>query len=378
MTDDAGRPPIPARVGALDGLRGWAALSVVIYHMTWELFGLRFPEFRTPLVSVIGNGSLAVAIFFCISGYVLTVNRWRRTAHLGLWPLLIKRYLRLTIPIAAAVLLVWALMAVDKTPAATAAAFVNRNNWLADFADFTPNLGRAIGFAFAGVYFTFDDRSYGPFLWTMIVELWGSILILSLSQTERLFRESYSPLVFIIALSLAFGPLGSLPACFFAGALLALLQRDGLVFHTAAGPRESLFATIAIPAILVGAAVAHQLAPDGLFSASVLGVGLFICVMRSNAAQAFLTLPLSRFFGRLSFPLYLMQYIILISPVSLLVIALGTAGYLDQWTAVAIAAAGVVLTVGAATAFFPVERFTLALGNWLTAKSVGVRGTHGR
>jgi peptidoglycan/LPS O-acetylase OafA/YrhL len=100
--------------------------------------------------------------------------------------------------------------------------------------------------------------------------------------------------------------------------------------------------------------------------------------MRSNAAQAFLTLPLSRFVGRLSFPLYLMQYIILISPVSLLVIALGTAGYLDQWTAVAIAAAGVVLTVGAATAFFPVERFTLALGNWLTAKSVGVRGTHGR
>ena len=46
MSPTTVRPPIPARVGALDGLRGWAALGVLIYHVGWEMFGIIYPVFR--------------------------------------------------------------------------------------------------------------------------------------------------------------------------------------------------------------------------------------------------------------------------------------------------------------------------------------------
>src|SRR5262249_47363679 len=66
------------RISALDGLRGWAALSVIVYHLTWELFGALYPIYRNPWLSIFGNGAFAVAVFFAISGYVLTIGRWNR------------------------------------------------------------------------------------------------------------------------------------------------------------------------------------------------------------------------------------------------------------------------------------------------------------
>lgn len=48
----------------LDGLRGVAAISVVLFHM----FELVFPDYQT---SPLGHGYLAVDFFFCLSGFVI-------------------------------------------------------------------------------------------------------------------------------------------------------------------------------------------------------------------------------------------------------------------------------------------------------------------
>ena len=53
------------RIGFLDGLRGLACMQVVLFH-----YGSAFcPNAR---LGVLANGVLAVAIFFVISGFVLT------------------------------------------------------------------------------------------------------------------------------------------------------------------------------------------------------------------------------------------------------------------------------------------------------------------
>ncbi len=73
---------------ALDGLRGLAALSIVIFHLY---------EFITPdyTKSPIGHGYLAVDFFFCLSGFVIGYAYDERAQQLGLMTFFRNRLIRL-------------------------------------------------------------------------------------------------------------------------------------------------------------------------------------------------------------------------------------------------------------------------------------------
>ena len=102
----------PPRDIALDGLRGFGALIVVLWHTSvvffpTAAFGIAVPEasrwqmvFYNSPAWVLLSGSFAVNLFFVISGYVLTI-RYFRTPEL---PSMIRRILgrwpRLAIPAA--------------------------------------------------------------------------------------------------------------------------------------------------------------------------------------------------------------------------------------------------------------------------------------
>jgi peptidoglycan/LPS O-acetylase OafA/YrhL len=72
----------------LDGLRGVAALAVVIFHfMEWV-----FPDFNK---NFIGHGFLAVDFFFCLSGFVIGYAYDNRMETMGAWAFLKARLIRL-------------------------------------------------------------------------------------------------------------------------------------------------------------------------------------------------------------------------------------------------------------------------------------------
>ncbi|MBI4921372.1 MAG: acyltransferase [Devosia nanyangense] len=344
-----------SRLATLDGLRGWAALSVVVYHATWETFGIVFPAFRSPAASLLGNGSLAVAIFFTLSGYVLTLRRWHRTDNPNLLLVLVRRYFRLGIPIMAAVLVAWAIMSLGLAPNREAAKVVLRGDWLGTFANFPPNLFDAVWYGLVRVYWIAKDHVYGPFLWTMAIELWGSVFVLSLSHSPKLFREAYTPLLLFLVLLLRFFPLA---ACFPAGAIIALLQRDGHIWRTEPGPLESFVSSSLLVAALLAAA-SFQIVFPSLMPAAFAGTLVFIGAARSKPAHAVLSMPLSGWLGRISFPLYLIQYAVLITVTSWSIIQLDAAGLLTPWTALGVAVVSTAAALLAATAFLPVEVFTL-------------------
>jgi peptidoglycan/LPS O-acetylase OafA/YrhL len=345
------------RISALDGLRGWAALSVIVFHLTWEMFGGIFPIYRNPWLSIFGNGAFAVAVFFAISGYVLTIGRWGRIDNPPLPLTLVRRYLRLEIPIIAAVAITYVLMSLNLTPTAQAAVIDKSPQWMGTFADFTPDPLHALWYSAVRVFWRVRTENYVPFLWTMAVEFWGSLVVLTLSQWTPRWGISYLVLLAAAVLSYFYFP-QAIP--FPLGALVALGQRDGWLIAKAPGRAESLIATAGFLIVLVAAGQSQVLfrwqVPD-----LICGFLLFVCVMRSLPVRALLSTRLSQMLGRLSFPLYLVQYPVIISLGAGAIVTLNSGSMLTPWTAIAMMVAVGIVIVGAAFAFLPVEVFTLKL-----------------
>lgn len=75
-------------IDLLDGLRGIAALSVVVFHfMEWV-----YPDFDR---NFIGHGFLAVDFFYCLSGFVIAYAYDRRFPRMPLRDFFVRRLIRL-------------------------------------------------------------------------------------------------------------------------------------------------------------------------------------------------------------------------------------------------------------------------------------------
>jgi peptidoglycan/LPS O-acetylase OafA/YrhL len=344
-----------SRIGAFDGLRGWAALSVVLSHCLYETFKYRFPEMVNFPTAFIANGTFAVGVFFAISGYVLTIRRWHSPNNPPLYIAFARRYLRLTLPIIAATFIAWALIALGATPMKGTGDVAQVTSWYKAFVGFEADFFRAWFFALFGTYGFLWDNNYNPFLWTMMIELWGALIIYAISQHERYLRDPYMPLLFCIVLVNLIFPIA---ACFFVGALIALAERDGFALKPSV-----MLNRIATVLLLVCLSLAAVVLLNGksLQWLAILGVGVFISVRYSETAQRFLTTPVSRFMGRISFPLYLVQFAVMVSFSGQLILWANNSGQLNVWTAYGIAAASTAMCLLVATLFLPVETGTLAL-----------------
>lgn len=345
---------VTTRSTALDGLRGWAALSVLGYHFYIELGRLLLPFPAMLPLSAIFNGPMAVAIFFVLSGYVLTVGGWGLADKTPVLRQMLKRYPRLVLPILANTLIVLALVLAGLNFAAPAARVLGRTDWLAPWLQFPVGLGDALHYALVRVFELAPDDQYNPFLWTMFIELWMAwlVLLVSLGENRLGRRATYGILavLFVVGTLLSFGI-----GCFIAGALLALLRRDSrLSFQLDALPAIGILVACLTAAGTLRAFAGPQW-PLALLAPVVLLVAL-----RSPAIERLLQTPLSATLGRLSFPLYLMQFPVLISATSWMIVTAGSG--LNLALVALIGSVSIALTFACATAFLPVEWLALRAG----------------
>jgi peptidoglycan/LPS O-acetylase OafA/YrhL len=112
------------RLLALEGLRGVAAIVVVIFHAllifyeymvfgpsvaSTQHMGLEDNLFGSPF-RIFFAGTFAVAIFFVLSGFVLSIGFLSKGKKIILQKLALKRYLRLMLPALASVMIAWLLI----------------------------------------------------------------------------------------------------------------------------------------------------------------------------------------------------------------------------------------------------------------------------
>ncbi len=182
----------PRRLGHLDGLRGLAALTVVCAHYVLAFqprmyagpgltagapsFGFASWIAQTPLV-VAFSPQVGVAIFFVLSGFVLAASVSAHPAPLA--ELAVRRWIRLTGPVVLTTLPVWLWLSTGWHPD-TALAARNHSQWLG--MNFTwvawqaNTLWLALYQAAVDVYLR-NRHWWNTSLWTLQIELWGSLAL---------------------------------------------------------------------------------------------------------------------------------------------------------------------------------------------------------
>ncbi|WP_261167138.1 acyltransferase [Microbacterium sp. Marseille-Q6965] len=379
--DPQGAPPTaPAsrRLRALDGVRGVAALVVVLYHasliakpfaddgtarLVWET------ATETPLKLGFA-GTEAVQVFFVLSGLVVTLPALRDGFS---WPgYAVSRLLRLYLPVWAAILLALLLVIVFPREAAD----VTPDAWIVNANILFPDVELALREA------TLIPASYDTVnvLWSLRWELLFSILLPVFVAVALLLRRWAWPAAVACVLAMVAGrvfderpfdleALVYLPT-FFIGCLIAVRLPD---LQRWAGQRRRpllwLGATVGSALVLIAAWWTRPFVAStsdlghalwGLAGAGA--AGLIVVAIASPLAARVLEARVPRWLGDVSFSLYLVHAPILAT----LAFSWGD----DHWMLVALV--GVPLSLAAAWAFFhvverPAHRAARAVGSRVAA-----------
>jgi peptidoglycan/LPS O-acetylase OafA/YrhL len=352
------------RLHLLDSIRGWASINVLVFHVSHEMFVNKIPELGSYWVTFFLNGGFAVAVFFVLSGEALSHGFFVKNDINLVRKLAIKRYVRLTIPIFVSCLSVYLLMKSNLVFSRQAAVILDRGDWLGLFLPFEPSISKFFSYSLYGVYFSHTTaNSYNPFLWTMSMELFGSLIVFFILFVTRNRFQRWAVFALMTPFIIAFSPF---LICFLFGMIFGEMRVAGtfkrFAAHSAANWMSATLA-IGVGVLLIiypllgppSAGVAHRLS---------FGAAIFLfAIYSSNWLQGLLDNRFSRFLGELSFPIYLVHFPMIVSLESYLVVSLCPDGIVNRGWAYVIILVTLLACLLAAMAFVYVERFAIKASN---------------
>lgn len=385
------------RIAYLESIRGLAALQVLLLHF--------FAAFAPDLVNALPAGAAiagaihlsplyflydgysAVYIFFALSGYVLTRSFERNLVNPP--SQILGRVIRLGLPAIAAVLVAASVMLVFGKPN-VAAGELSGSTWFASqwstgvsfFSVIRDGTGNALFLGYYGwpkVAFLAPwqqpiEQSFVAPLWTLSIEFYGSIIVLVLCWCVRRSRLLWWTVVLLGAVC----TIRSAYICFIVGHLLASFERaersapasmllpvSSVLFGVFicvladAWQPQWLRALCAYPTYLL---FPGQFAP--LQQKTLGAILVLIGLIELQAARDFLSRPWLVAVSRLSFPIYLIHWPILLGPAAALFLVLnGLVGI--ELARLGAIVAGICLAFAASTFFLPIDRYALELSRRL-------------
>ncbi len=320
-----------SKVLYLDGIRGLAALCVFFHH-----FGLAFyPAYYTHIAAdshlngfeltygesvwrFLTCGSFCVHIFFILSGYVLSRKYFLENDLDIVISSAQKRYIRLFIPVGTTLLISYLLMLTGGYFNREVAVISHSGPWLGDFWNF----GNATSvFLKSFVYQTMfhGNNKLDTTLWTMSIELYGSMLVFAMLALTHNTRNKGIAFA-ITALALVFIS-KTLYTCFILGMSFNYLEQRPLKMSDPV--RFVLSALLLAGGCVLGSYSMHDntnsifeklprivLAGKNTFHI-IGGYMLILSVILSPRLQSFFSTRPLRFLGHISFSLYLLHCLII-------------------------------------------------------------------
>ncbi len=343
----------------LDGLRGWAAVVVLLHHVFIDGLpanGLMADRILWAKVFFL-NGTLAVCVFFVISGFSLSIRYLDGGDGRALARIASGRYLRLALPILAICAITHALLVSGVIPPAA-----HRPPPLDAFLMFTPTLEHLLSFSLLKVFVAYSGaETYDPPLWTMSYELYGSFLVFAV---VALLRRSQLRTLMLGVLFVALADLQSFLTLFVAGILIADLFLRG-PRPAAANPTGAALCVAGLLLILLPSA---WFGPVYIGGATCLTAGAVF----NMPVRRFFESRLSGFLGWISFPLYLVQAAVIyaLAPRGLALMAsLELTPEMQRWI---VGVAMLPIAVLCALAFCPINDAAVALSRGFGAGFVAL------
>jgi peptidoglycan/LPS O-acetylase OafA/YrhL len=298
------------RIHFLDGLRGWSAIVVLLYHVWVNGFPISKESAIFFKKIFIFNAYLAVYIFFITSGFSLTVSYFKNNDTLILKKILVGRYFRLIIPIGLASFICFVALHLGLIlePALRPELYKSLLLVKPSFLEFAK-------FHFFEVLYNFNwNKSLIIPLWTMQYEFLGSItLILSLLAIDGAKQgKQFLLIALIIALTLV----NIFYGLFFIGALFAWIYSNTDV------EEWNLLGRVVFIASLILTIFSYSI---GVVAQLVCAIGIFFSAMCWSSFKSFLSTNLSIYLGKISFPLYLIHAVVM------WVVGLNLIGTVSAW-----------------------------------------------
>ncbi len=335
------------RLVYLEAARGIASIVVLLHHLVLAFkpaLDLPFPRGlqATPLYGLI-NGGAAVAFFFTLSGFVLSLSLIRSPSRGRLATSLVKRLPRLALPVVVT-LLAGCLILMAGYRHYIATAGLTGSGWLATFGNakfpvnFAPSLLDATRNSVL-VFFLGHKFYYNSNLWTMRGEYLCSLAALSGAYlVGRFIGRKWICLAAILAVctGLILANTGLALSEFGIGMALAIVYRAWRIILPPA-------AVATLAAVAAGLVVID----DARLEAVAAGL-LVLAMTASNGLERALSGPIGYWLGRASFPLYLVHTLVIVTIGSEVYTAAFAAAH-TYWLAMAVASL-VVVTVSAGAA----------------------------
>jgi peptidoglycan/LPS O-acetylase OafA/YrhL len=330
----------------LEAIRGIGALVVIVWHVCYGFFphaigvysGFAAQNWQGSPLFVFMNGPAAVALFFVLSGFVLTRRYFEFGNNRTLLKGAVKRWPRLMGPVLLVVLASYVLFKLDLYWFEQAGA-VSGSPWLMTFA-LAYNVKPPIEFWDAvrqGTFLTFfrGDFYYDSNLWTMHPEFIGSFMafglapiLLAARKLSMLLTISLVGMASVLA-DYAILNQTSLIAFPIGVGIAALVSRD------LAMPRGIAYMALLMALYLLGfsgadlgiyAVLYHPIFVTHSYEVNVIGAGILITVIETSPAiRKIFSGPISQFLGDLSFPIYLVHVLIICSAGSAIYLWAGAA-----------------------------------------------------
>ena len=364
----------PQRVEYLDSLRGLAALFVLFSH---TLAAFAWPDayfdcLRWPFISILTEGKEAVAMFFVLSGYVLSKpyiqNGPPPHRPLFLPTFYLRRFIRIWVP--------WFAIFVVSMGARKFLFFHPPtvppvSKWLNQFWQSPMTVGDF--FSQCGFLLHDVSRQLLNQDWSLGVELKGSVLIplfLYLAIGKRVLA-----LAGLASLFLVLVVTGPYYISFIVGVLLA---QHGDVFvtllrHSSRVVKSGvlllgllLYQGFSLIVAYTGEPAAHK---AGWVISSLGCAGVLISAFGSASLQRFLNHRSLVFLGRISYSVYLLQFIIILCVLPPLINLCNQTGIHQLGLFTLTFLVSVLLTVSSAAVTYRfIEVPAINLGHWLTKK----------